>query len=102
MNAELIKEGSKSAIATSILLGITRVCLRSNSWVTAASLQETSRILTEAACEGKVDKLLDFKANLITGNLIPGGTGFAAYKERTGEDEEYEEVAFAFGKEEVT
>ena len=58
----------------------TRASLGTESFVSAASFQETTRVLTEAACESKTDYLLDIKANLIMGHMIPGGTGFEYHK----------------------
>lgn len=80
-NRKTIEEGGKPAQAAPILLGITRASLGTESFVSAASFQETTRVLTEAACESKTDYLLDIKANLIMGHMIPGGTGFR-YHER--------------------
>jgi DNA-directed RNA polymerase subunit beta' len=59
-----------------VLLGITKASLGTDSFISAASFQETTRVLTDAACEGKTDYLLDFKSNIIMGHMIPGGTGF--------------------------
>jgi DNA-directed RNA polymerase subunit beta' len=79
-NRKTIEEGGKPAQAAPILLGITRASLGTESFVSAASFQETTRVLTEAACESKTDYLLDIKANLIMGHMIPGGTGFEYHK----------------------
>ncbi|NGX50573.1 MAG: DNA-directed RNA polymerase subunit beta' [Chlamydiae bacterium] len=92
-NTKVIEEGGKPAQAAPILLGITKASLGTESFVSAASFQETTRVLTDAACEGKTDYLLDFKANLIMGHMIPGGTGFSDYEKRmkklvdTGEED---------------
>jgi len=75
-NRKTMDEGGKPAQAAPVLLGITRASLGTESFVSAASFQETTRVLTEAACESKTDYLLDIKANLIMGHMIPGGTGF--------------------------
>ncbi|PIU82933.1 MAG: hypothetical protein COS68_06765, partial [Elusimicrobia bacterium CG06_land_8_20_14_3_00_38_11] len=64
------------AEASPVLLGITRASLSSRSWISAASFQETSRILTDAAVHGAVDNLVGLKENVIIGHLIPAGTGF--------------------------
>jgi DNA-directed RNA polymerase subunit beta' len=80
-NRKTLEEGGKPAQAAPILLGITRASLGTESFVSAASFQETTRVLTEAACKSKTDYLLDIKANLIMGHMIPGGTGFG-YHER--------------------
>ncbi|NGX39300.1 MAG: DNA-directed RNA polymerase subunit beta' [Chlamydiae bacterium] len=98
-NRAIMEEGGRAAQAAPVLLGITKASLSTESWVSAASFQETTRVLTDAACEGKIDYLLDFKSNLIMGHMIPGGTGFNAFSERVGkyiEREGGEELAFAF------
>jgi len=78
---ELIrKEGGKIPKAEPVLVGITRAALSTKSWISAASFQETTRVLTEAASEGKVDDLTGIKENVIIGNLIPAGTGLEEYK----------------------
>ena len=79
-NRKTIEEGGKPATAAPILLGITRASLGTESFLSAASFQETTRILTEAATESKTDYMLDTKANLIMGHMIPGGTGFQYHK----------------------
>lgn len=81
-NSKVIEEGGKPAQATPVLLGITKASLGTESFVSAASFQETTRVLADAACAGKTDYLLDFKANLIMGHVIPGGTGFFEYNQR--------------------
>ena len=68
--------------ASPVLLGITKASLTTDSFVSAASFQETTRVLTDAASEGKTNFLLDFKSNLIMGHMIPGGTGFEEYRRR--------------------
>ena len=74
-NEILKKEGKKPALAERVLLGITKASLQTNSFISAASFQETTRVLTDAAIKGKVDKLLGLKENVIVGRLIPAGTG---------------------------
>jgi len=76
MNAFLEKEKKKKAKANQILLGISRVSLTSDSFLSAASFQETSRVLIKAALEGREDKLQGLKENVMIGRLIPAGTGF--------------------------
>jgi DNA-directed RNA polymerase subunit beta' len=76
VNQELEKEGKKKAKGQKVLLGITQVALTSDSFLSAASFQETSRVLIRAALEGKEDKLHGLKENVIIGRLIPAGTGF--------------------------
>ncbi|HXA08570.1 MAG TPA: DNA-directed RNA polymerase subunit beta' [Chthoniobacterales bacterium] len=80
-NAEVVKQGGKPAEATPVLLGITKASLETDSFISAASFQDTTRVLTEAATLGKVDKLRGFKENVIMGHLIPAGTGFPAVRE---------------------
>ena len=99
-NAKVVEEGGKPAQAAPILLGITKASLSTESFGSAASFQDTTRVLTDAACEGKTDYLLDFKANLIVGHMIPGGTGFHDYEKRVKkfvdiEEEDILDFAFA-------
>ena len=79
-NEKTIIEGGRPAIAKRILLGITKASLATDSFLSAASFQETTRVLTEAAIKGKVDPLLGLKENVIIGKLIPAGTGLKRYK----------------------
>ncbi|MBR4360993.1 MAG: DNA-directed RNA polymerase subunit beta' [Clostridia bacterium] len=79
-NEKTIMEGGRPAIAKRILLGITKASLATESFLSAASFQETTRVLTEAAIKGKVDPLLGLKENVIIGKLIPAGTGLKRYK----------------------
>jgi DNA-directed RNA polymerase subunit beta' len=74
-NAKVIEAGETPAEADPILLGITKASLQTKSFISAASFQETTRVLTEAAVEGKVDDLRGLKENVIVGRLIPAGTG---------------------------
>ena len=74
-NAKVIAKGETPATADPILLGITKASLQTKSFISAASFQETTRVLTEAAVEGKVDKLSGLKENVIVGRVIPAGTG---------------------------
>ncbi|MFA5060397.1 MAG: DNA-directed RNA polymerase subunit beta' [Candidatus Omnitrophota bacterium] len=75
-NEKVLKEKGKPASATPLLLGITKVSLTTESFISAASFQETTRVLTEAAASGKTDLLRGLKENVIVGHLIPAGTGF--------------------------
>ncbi len=75
MNEKLVEEGKAPAVAVPILLGITKASLQTRSFFSAASFQETTRVLTEAAVQGKVDPLEGLKENIIVGRLIPAGTG---------------------------
>ena len=79
-NEKTIQDGGRPAIAKRILLGITKASLATESFLSAASFQETTRVLTEAAIKGKVDPLLGLKENVIIGKLIPAGTGLKRYK----------------------
>lgn len=79
-NQEAMAEGKEPAKARPILLGITKASLATESWLSAASFQETTRVLTDAATKGKVDPLIGLKENVIIGKLIPAGTGMARYR----------------------
>jgi DNA-directed RNA polymerase subunit beta' len=90
VNDELEAAGKKIASYRHILLGITKASLATNSFISAASFQETSRVLTEAAVAGRKDYLRGLKENVIVGRLVPAGTGFIHYqkqKERNAEAE---------------
>ncbi|MDR1233987.1 MAG: DNA-directed RNA polymerase subunit beta' [Holosporales bacterium] len=75
VNAELLRQGKKPIVASFVLQGITRASLHTKSFISAASFQETTRVLTEAAIYGKVDYLVGLKENVIVGRLMPAGTG---------------------------
>jgi DNA-directed RNA polymerase subunit beta' len=79
-NRQTIMAGGRPAVAKRILLGITKASLATESFLSAASFQETTRVLTEAAIKGKVDPLVGLKENVIIGKLIPAGTGMKRYK----------------------
>ena len=79
-NAKILAEGGEPAIATTVLLGLIKAALNTASWLSAASFQETTRVLTEAAISGKVDRLRGLKENVIIGKLIPAGTGLDYYQ----------------------
>jgi DNA-directed RNA polymerase subunit beta' len=81
MNNNLIAQGKKPATAKRVLLGITKSALATESFLSAASFQETTRVLTEAAIKGKVDNLIGLKENVIIGKLIPNGTGLRKYQQ---------------------
>jgi DNA-directed RNA polymerase subunit beta' len=76
VNAALKREKKNLAIGSPVLLGMTRIALSTDSFLSAASFQETSRVLIKASLEGKEDKLRGLKENVIIGKLIPAGTGF--------------------------
>ena len=80
-NTRVIKKGQKPAVATPLLLGITKASLTTESFISAASFQETTRVLTEAATSGKRDELFGLKENVIVGHLIPAGTGFYTHRD---------------------
>ena len=80
VNDRSMAEGKRPAEAMPALLGITKASLETESFISAASFQDTTRVLTEAATLGRVDRLRGFKENVIMGHLIPGGTGFPAYR----------------------
>jgi DNA-directed RNA polymerase subunit beta' len=79
-NAEVVEEGGVPASARPVLLGITKASLATDSWLSAASFQETTRVLTDAAISAKSDPLLGLKENVIIGKLIPAGTGMDRYR----------------------
>ena len=82
-NERAMEEGKRPAEASPALLGITKASLETESFISAASFQDTTRILTDAATLGRVDKLRGFKENVIMGHLIPGGTGFPLHRDIT-------------------
>ena len=91
MNEELIAAGKQPAEGKQVMLGITKASLATDSFLSAASFQETTKVLTEAAINGKVDHLIGLKENVIIGKLIPAGTGMKRYRNiklSTGEIEE--------------
>ena len=79
-NRKVVSEGGDPAAARPVLMGITKASLATESWLSAASFQETTRILTNAAIEGKSDSLVGLKENVIIGKLIPAGTGINRYR----------------------
>jgi len=93
-NRRLVEEGKSPAEGRPELMGITKASLATDSWLSAASFQETTRVLTEAAIEGKVDGLFGLKENVIIGKLIPAGTGMPSYREITTNAPDYEPLPF--------
>jgi DNA-directed RNA polymerase subunit beta' len=81
VNRAAVAEGKRPASARPELMGITKASLATESWLSAASFQETTRVLTEAALQGKRDPLIGLKENVIIGKLIPAGTGLAKYRD---------------------
>jgi DNA-directed RNA polymerase subunit beta' len=85
INREAVAEGKRPASGRSELMGITKASLATESWLSAASFQETTRVLTEAAMQGKRDPLVGLKETVIIGKLIPAGTGLSKYRDVTVE-----------------
>ena len=81
-NLRVQREGGAEASATPILMGLTKASLNSESFLSAASFQETTRILAEAAISGQIDQLYGLKENLTIGKLIPAGTGIASFRKK--------------------
>ena len=96
VNEKLVEEGKDPADGKQVLLGITKASLATNSFLSAASFQETTKVLTEAAIKGKVDPLIGLKENVIIGKLIPAGTGMKRYRDvklNTDLEEEEPEIS---------
>ena len=87
-NDRVSREGGKTASGRPELMGITKASLATESWLSAASFQETTKVLTDAAIQGKSDSLLGLKENVIIGKLIPAGTGISRYRNITVEPTE--------------
>ncbi len=94
-NEKIDKDGGAPAEYSRLLLGITKASLATESFISAASFQETTRVLTEAAVRGTTDYLRGLKENVIVGRLIPAGTGMAFHKSRKGQQEEEQEIDLA-------
>jgi len=94
VNRALVMEGKKPAEGRPEIMGITKASLATDSWLSAASFQETTRVLTEAAIESKSDSLLGLKENIIIGKLIPAGTGMSSYKDITTAAPDYAPMEF--------
>jgi len=80
-NEKIVQQGGQPAVAKRVLLGITKASLATDSFLSAASFQETTRVLTDAAVKGKIDPLMGLKENVIIGKLIPAGTGMSRYRD---------------------
>src|SRR5438445_10985368 len=91
-NSRVLMNGGQPAIGRSMLLGITKASLSTDSFISAASFQETTRVLTEASISGKVDNLRGLKENVIVGRLIPAGTGMEYYRNVVLEREEIPQI----------
>ena len=107
-NEKLESEGKQPATFAPVLLGITKASLSTESFISAASFQETTRVLTDASMNGKVDRLRGLKENVIVGRLIPAGTGLAYHEERrhrrevaASEQQEMDELVFTATGEEL-
>ncbi len=96
LNESAMTEGNVEASFQRVLLGITKASLATESFISAASFQETTRVLTEAAVSGKEDKLVGLKENVIVGRLIPAGTGFAYHQARRAANEKTQQELTAF------
>ena len=81
INKQMVEEGKEPAQASDVLMGITKAALATESFLSAASFQETTRVLTDAAIKGKKDPLIGLKENVIIGRLVPAGTGMAKYND---------------------
>ena len=91
INEQLVSEGKEPATGSRIILGITKSALATESFLSAASFQETTKVLTEAAIKGKIDNLIGLKENVILGKLIPAGTGMKRYRDvRLSSDERFD------------
>ncbi|MFC1673992.1 DNA-directed RNA polymerase subunit beta', partial [Pseudomonadota bacterium] len=101
INAKAIEAGEKPAEASPVLQGITKASLQTQSFISAASFQETTRVLTEAAVSGKIDNLVGLKENVIVGRLIPAGTGSVMNNFRTIAAERDEELMATAGPDEL-
>ena len=94
VNRELVQDGKRPAEGRPELMGITKASLATDSWLSAASFQETTRVLTEAAIEGKSDLLYGLKENIIIGKLIPAGTGMPRYRDIVVDAPEVQRMTF--------
>jgi DNA-directed RNA polymerase subunit beta' len=93
-NRAMVEEGKRPAEGRPEIMGITKASLATDSWLSAASFQETTRVLTEAAIDGKADSLIGLKENIIIGKLIPAGTGMMKYREFGIEAPDYEPMTY--------
>ncbi len=94
VNKRLVQEGARPAEGRPEIMGITKASLATDSWLSAASFQETTRVLTEAAIEGKSDKMIGLKENIIIGKLIPAGTGLMRHRELQTSAPDYQPMTF--------
>jgi DNA-directed RNA polymerase subunit beta' len=96
-NERVLGDGGVPAVGEPLMLGITKASLSTESFISAASFQETTKVLTQASIEGKVDYLRGLKENVIMGRLIPAGTGIAKYRAASLLIEDPEEAPEIFG-----
>src|SRR4029077_9813801 len=94
VNRQLVESGKQPAEGRLEFMGITKASLATDSWLSAASFQETTRVLTEAAIEGRVDGLVGLKENVIIGKLIPAGTGMNRYRDIATHAPDYQPLPF--------
>jgi DNA-directed RNA polymerase subunit beta' len=93
-NRRMVEQGTRPAEGRPEIMGITKASLATESWLSAASFQETTRVLTEAAIDGKSDSLIGLKENIIIGKLIPAGTGMMTYREFGIDAPEYQPMSY--------
>ena len=93
-NRRMVEEGVRPAEGRPEIMGITKASLATESWLSAASFQETTRVLTEAAIDGRGDHLIGLKENIIIGKLIPAGTGMMRYRQFEVEAPDYQPMTF--------
>jgi DNA-directed RNA polymerase subunit beta' len=93
-NRRMVEEGKRPAEGRPEIMGITKASLATESWLSAASFQETTRVLTEAAIDGRGDSLIGLKENIIIGKLIPAGTGMMKYREFDIKAPDYEPMTY--------
>jgi DNA-directed RNA polymerase subunit beta' len=90
----MVESGERPSEGRPEIMGITKASLATESWLSAASFQETTRVLTEAAIDGKSDGLIGLKENIIIGKLIPAGTGMMRYREFSVQAPDYEPMTY--------
>ena len=93
-NRAMVESGERPSEGRPEIMGITKASLATESWLSAASIQETTRVLTEAAIDGKSDGLIGLKENIIIGKLIPAGTGMMRYREFSVQAPDYEPMTY--------
>ena len=101
LNEKLEEEGKELAEGSQVLLGITKASLATNSFLSAASFQETTKVLTDAAIKGKIDPLIGMKENVLIGKLVPAGTGMKRYRDVRLDSEIIEDEEISFDDQEI-